>query len=482
VITMVQHVAEDSAIYEVARKLVQRQTTIVRLGDAVEINPRPSVGAIADDLEVSFVPMAAVEANTGRLDASAVRPYGAVKKGYTTFCEGDVLFAKITPCMENGKMAVARNLRNKVGCGSTEFHVLRPRVGVDAAYVYYFVSSTRFRSEAVHHMTGAVGQKRVPKSFLTQVEIPLPDLGIQRSIVAEIKKHFSRVDDSVSNLKRIKENLDRYKRSVLKAAVDGTLISATAETSGPPRQTSESGVALLKRIVAGQSAKSMEKNAPLASAALEKLPSLPHGWTWATYGQVGQLHLGRQRSPKYHAGPNMRPYLRVQNVFEDRIDISDVMEMDFPPSDFEKYRLFPGDLLLNEGQSPELLGRPAIYRGEVPDACFTNTLIRFRAVKGVSVDWALHVTRHHMLSGRFVDEGSITTNIAHLSLGRLSGVEFPLPPTSEQLRIVAEVERILSLMRVVEREVDRNLKRTEKLRQAILDRQFSWPHTVEANL
>src|SRR5207245_1664051 len=101
----------------------------VRLTEAVDLNPKPGRGSLSDDLHVSFVPMAAVGAGTGAIDASVVRKYAEVKKGYTYFREGDVLFAKITPCMENGKMAVTRKLRNGIGFGSTEFHVLRPREG-----------------------------------------------------------------------------------------------------------------------------------------------------------------------------------------------------------------------------------------------------------------------------------------------------------------------------------------------------------------
>ncbi len=146
-----------------------------------------------------------------------------MKKGYTVFREGDVLFAKITPCMENGKMAVARGLRNGVGCGSTEFHVLRARPGVDPHYVYHVVSSDRFRAEAAHHMTGAVGQKRVPTAFLEQCEIPVPDLDEQRRIVAELEKQFSRLDEAVANLKRVKANLKRYEDARLAMQRNGGL-------------------------------------------------------------------------------------------------------------------------------------------------------------------------------------------------------------------------------------------------------------------
>jgi type I restriction enzyme S subunit len=139
----------------------------------------------------------------------------------------------------------------------------------------------------------------------------------------------------------------------------------------------------------------------------------------------------------------MRPYLRVANVFEDRIDTSDLKVMDFSGV-FERYKLEPGDVLLNEGQSPEFLGRPAIYRGLPEDVAFTNTLLRFRAGPDVLPEWALVVFRRHMHFQRFAREARITTNIAHLSASRLKPIEFPVPPLDEQRRIVDTLEDHLS--------------------------------------
>jgi hypothetical protein len=102
---------------------------------------------------------------------------------------------------------------------------------------------------------------------------------------------------------------------------------------------------------------------------------LPLGWKWARVDEAGEVTLGRQRSPRQQHGSNMRPYLRVANVFEDRIDTSNVLSMNFDPDEVTTYALKSGDILLNEGQSPELVGRPAMYKNEVPGACFQNTLI-----------------------------------------------------------------------------------------------------------
>lgn len=198
------------------------------------------------------------------------------------------------------------------------------------------------------------------------------------------------------------------------------------------------------------------------------MSGLPPRWIMSTVGQVGEVSLGRQRAPKYHHGEGMRPYLRVANVFEDRIDTADVMQMTFSDEEFERYRLQPGDVLLNEGQSPHLLGRPAIYRGQPPDVAFTNSLIRFRAGPGVTPEWALVVFRHCMHSRRFMRESRITTNIAHLSATRFSSVEFPVPPVAEQRRIVAAIDEQFSRLDAGVAALERARQNLKRIRGAVL--------------
>ena len=113
----------------------------------------------------------------GKINTGNIFPYSEVKKGFTCFREGDVLFAKITPCMENGKGALAVGLRNGIGCGSTEFHVLRPNTEIiQGKWLYYLTVWTAFRKDAERHMSGSAGQKRVPKAFLEKFELQLPSL------------------------------------------------------------------------------------------------------------------------------------------------------------------------------------------------------------------------------------------------------------------------------------------------------------------
>lgn len=151
---------------------------ITTLGECCELNPkRPRV--IDDELLVSFVPMPAVSED-GKIDCSDIKPYKEVRKGFTYFAENDVLFAKITPCMENGKGAVAKGLEGGIGFGSTEFHVLRPIAGKSNPYWLYILTMFEsFRVGARKVMTGTGGQLRVPIGYLNDYSITLPPIDLQ---------------------------------------------------------------------------------------------------------------------------------------------------------------------------------------------------------------------------------------------------------------------------------------------------------------
>ncbi len=205
----------------------------------------------------------------------------------------------------------------------------------------------------------------------------------------------------------------------------------------------------------------------------------PRGWARVPVRDVGRVQLGRQRSPEHHQGPNMRPYLRVANVFEDRIDLRDVMEMNFSASEAAQYELKPGDILLNEGQSRELVGRPAMYRGELPGACFTNSLVRFEAGPGILPEFALQLFRHYLKAGRFQEIAQITTNIAHLGAGRFGALEIPLPPLSEQRRIVTRLKELLAQSRRAKAAMQATSALFERLRQSILAAAFRGDLTAD---
>jgi type I restriction enzyme S subunit len=296
----------------------------------------------------------------------------------------------------------------------------------------------------------------VETELLERKAFPLAPHTEQKRIAAKLDALLARVDATREHLDRIPTLLKRFRQSVLAAATSGRLTEdwraqheAKVESVSPVRRS--------------------DTEQPPPKGQVEFTPA---AWAICKVKDAGKVQLGRQRSPKFHSGENMRPYLRVQNVFEDRIDLSDVMEMVFSGADFERYQLHYGDILLNEGQSPELLGRPAMYRGELPGACFTNTLIRFQAYSHVKPDYALIVFRNHMHSGRYRAEGNITTNIAHLGAGRFAEVEFPLPPLEEQTEIVRRVEALFALADKVEARYTTARAQVTKLTPALLAKAF----------
>ena len=185
---------------------------LVSLKDCCIINPpRHRDNRLVDGLEVSFVPMAAVS-EKGAVELTETRRYEQVKTGFTYFSENDVLFAKITPCMENGKGAIMEKLINGVGFGSTEFHVLRPIVGISNPYwLYQITVFDKFRKGAAMNMTGSAGQKRVPAAYLEKYNIGLPPLPIQNRFADFVRQ----VDKSKFEIKQSLEKLEKLKKSLM---------------------------------------------------------------------------------------------------------------------------------------------------------------------------------------------------------------------------------------------------------------------------
>ena len=465
---------------------------IRHIEEVVEVNPRIDKKSIPDDLPVTFVPMSAVGAGTGIIQMEQSRFASEVKKGYTVFRSGDVLFAKITPCMENGKMAVVPPVINGYGFGSTEFHVLRPKSEIDAKYLYFFVSSQSFRKEAERHMTGAVGQRRVPTMYLKECEIPVPSVGQQKRIVAEIEKQFSRLDEGVDNLKRVKANLKRYKAAVLKAAVEGRLVETEAEIARREGRDFETGEQLLQRILQerrrrweeAELAKMQARGKPPkndkwkqkykepAAPDTTNLPELPEGWVWARLEQLAAL-VEYGSSAKTSGDRNGVPVLRMGNIVDGDLVYDELKYLPDDHDEFPRLLLEVGDLLFNRTNSPELVGKTAVYEG-CPETCsFASYLIRVRLLGGVLSKFISSYI--NSLYGRNWVKSVVTQQVGQANVNgtKLKALIVPLPPLAEQHRIVTEVDRRLSILRETEAQVKANLQRAERLRQSILAAAFS---------
>ena len=190
---------------------LNQKNELKRLGECCILNPRRPNIALCDTDKVSFIPMPAVSED-GYLVDMTDEEYGKVKKGFTYFENNDVLFAKITPCMENGKGAIVHGLTNGIGMGSTEFHVLRPINGISSPY--WLLALTRmpiFRERAAKNMSGTGGQKRVSASYLDHFMVGLPAMEEQRRFEAI----YRQADKSKFELKQCIENIDKVIKSLI---------------------------------------------------------------------------------------------------------------------------------------------------------------------------------------------------------------------------------------------------------------------------
>ena len=426
--------------------------SLEQLQDVADINPTFDKSTCSDDLEVSFVPMQALDAGTGKIDVSHTKTFGEVKKGYTPFKKGDVLFAKITPCMENGKMAIVPVLRNKVGFGSTEFHVLRPHQGMDAKFLYYFVSSQQFRYEAEHNMTGAVGQRRVPASYLEKARIPFPPSNEQKRIVAKIKELFSELDKGIESLKTAREQLKVYRQAILKQAFEGKLTAEWREKN--------SYTQYCQSIISDNQIKGFSE--------------LPKEWSYIQLGKViEEPRYGTSKKCAYDI--DGIGVLRIPNIASGVIDSTDLKFANFDANEINAYRLMKGDILtIRSNGSVSLVGKCALVRERDEKFLYAGYLIRLRPKRDfILPEFLTYVLSSHLLRGQIEYKAKSTSGVNNINSGELQSLIIPICKVEEQKVIIKLLKGELSIVDHLEAPIDAELARSESLRQSILKKAFS---------
>lgn len=209
-----------------------------------------------------------------------------------------------------------------------------------------------------------------------------------------------------------------------------------------------------------------------------EIGEIPSDWDVMRIGEAGLVQLGRQRAPQYLTGTYPRPYLRVANVYDGYLDLSDVQKMDFDEQDYKKYVLQPGDVLLNEGQSRELVGRSCIYNGEIEGCCFQKTLLRFQPSAKVLSEYAHGYFQDAFYRGLFAEVAVQSTSMAHLTAVRFERLLMPIPPLNEQRRIA----RILDVMNRSCLQLRNHRSVVKELKDTLLNTMLGHADSGEANV
>ena len=340
--------------------------------------------------------------------------------------------------------------------------------GLDPDYVYHYLKRAK---ELALDLASGTTFLEISGAKAAQIAIPIAPHDEQRRIVAEIEKQFSRLDAAVAALKRAQANLCRYRASVLKAACEGQLV--------PQDPNDEPATKLIERVLSERQATS---KLPLLTGTRitgrtrdAELPTLPPGWVWARWEQVGSSQNGRAFPSSEYRSAGVR-LLRPGNLHANGRVVWTDENTRYMPERWEEenpqFVVGPNELVINltaQSLRDAFLGRVCMTGPE--DRCLLNQRIARLTPVGLDRKYLLWMFKSEVFR-KFVNSLNAGSLIQHMFTSQLAHFRLPVPPLPEQHRIVAEVERRLSVVDELETAVEANLKRAERLRQAILKRAF----------
>ena len=427
---------------------------IATLKDLCVLNPKHPKET-PDDLEVSFVPMAAVSEKTGTITDAKVRRFGEVRKGYTQFADGDVIFAKITPCMENGKAASVRNLKNGLACGTTEFYVFRQQGALNQDYLFKFIRQESYRKLARAQMQSGVGQARVPKDFVLETTIPVPPLAEQSRIVSAIESLQERSSRTRDLLSEVGPLIGKLRQSVLRSAFSGDLTSEWRRQNPDVQPASELLQSIRterrQRWEAEQLAKYEAKGKKPPKNWQEKykvpepvdesgLPKLPEGWCWCRVGDlIESIDAGRSPTAHSHPALNGKPgVLKVSAVTWREFDpkankaLKDGDEIGDTPTPRA------GDLLISRANTVELIGAVVLVKDDFPNLMLSDKTLRLNpTTPHIPAEYILYGLRSASVRDSFEANATGTSNsMRNLSQAKILEAPIALAPLDEQEAIV----------------------------------------------
>ena len=410
----------------------------VRVSDVALLNPK---NYLKDELSVAFIPMACVTDGFRNKHTFEIRNWGEIKKGFSHFANGDVGVAKITPCFQNRKSVVFKDLKNNYGAGTTELVVVRPIVSkLLSEYLLWFFKTENFISDGMKSFTGTAGQQRIHKDYLPNCVLPLPPLSEQKRIVAKVEELMAKIDD----LEKTEKELEALKKAfpadmkaaLLQAAMQGKLTEQLPEDGNAKDLLEQIKAEKAKLVKEGK----LKKEKPLPEITEDEIPfDIPENWEWCRIGDLFLHSSGKQQSSNNKSGGTPQKFITTSNLYWGRFVLDNVKVMDFTDVEIKSCSATKGDLLVCEGGAG--YGRSAIWN-ENYDICLQNHIHRLRPC-------AVSVCEYVYYCIYFLKENNklapVGTAMPGLSANRLKGLLIPIPPLAEQKRIVEKLEKLLPL-------------------------------------
>lgn len=399
--------------------------------DVSHINPNMT---LEDEIEVSFLPMSGVPTVYLGNIQSEPRKWREVRKGYTPFQNGDTLFAKVTPCFENGKAVAVSGLSNGFGAGSTELFVLRPLGGISPKYLLGLVKTEDFLRRGAINMTGSVGLKRVPKDFVRTYSIPLAPLAEQKVIADKLDALLAQVDTLKTRLDAIPAILKRFRQSVLSAAVTGKL---TEEWRGKPVD-----------------------------------------WNDVQLGDIASIldpHPSHRTPPEVSNGV---PYIGIGDIRDDdSIDFENARKISFDVLEEHKqrYNIKSGDFVFGKIGT---LGKSTFLPTGVDYTLSANVILIQSDPSRVLPPYLMFFLSSPDTMSRIIDQSSATSQAA-FGIKKMRGFTCELPPLPEQTEIVRRVESLFAFADQIEARTQEATARVKHLTQSILAKAFRGELTEE---
>ena len=399
-----------------------------RLRFALQMNPSKNKIRLADDDRVSFVPMDAV-GEYGGIRLSEEKELSEIGSGYTYFCDNDVVVAKITPCFENGKSALANGLTNKTAFGTTELHVLRAdRKQIDPSFLFYLTISDLFRKLGESEMYGAGGQKRVPETFIKDFRAALPSLEEQQAIARFLDFKTAQTDTLIAKKQTLLEKLAEKRTALISHAVT----------------------------------KGLDSQVEMKDSGVEWLGSIPLKWKETKVKFLGDLILGLTYSPDDVVSDEGTLVLRSSNVQDGKISLSDCV---YVSCDIPKKIVTKVDdiLICSRNGSRALIGKCALITDEVNNQAFGAFMTVLRSKHARFLYYVLNSTLFKFQSGRF-----LTSTINQLTTQTLGDFEIAIPPEETQELIVNYLDKATEAIDTQGKKVQSVIDRLTEYRSALI--------------